>query len=123
MYATGMRVSEVTRVRYRDLDFDRRMIWVWQGKGRSDRVVLLPKSFEPLLRGQASASNPDDYLFPASADPGRHVSPRTVQRVVARAAAIARIGKHVTPHSMRHTYAVHTLENGTDIRFIQMCAS
>ncbi len=50
MYATGMRVSEVVRLRYRDVDFDRRVINVWQGKGRSDRQVMLPKTFAPLLK-------------------------------------------------------------------------
>jgi hypothetical protein len=118
MYATGVRVSEVVKLRYCDLDFDRRIITVWQGKGRSDRQVMLPVSFEPVLKGQASAKDAHDYLFP-SAKPGRYLSPRTVRRVMARAMQIAGIKKKASPHSLRHAFATHLFENNTDIRRIQ----
>ena len=65
MYATGMRVSEVVRLRWRDFDFDRRLVNVWQGKGRTDRQVMLPTTFEPLLRRLADQFTGDDYTFPA----------------------------------------------------------
>ena len=118
MYAAGLRVSEVVRLRFRDVDFDRRLITVWQGKGRTDRQVMLPESFEPVLRGLAAAYEGNDYLFPGVRN-GRHMSPRTAQRVMQRAVAISGIRKRATCHSLRHSFASHMLANGTDIRHIQ----
>lgn len=118
LYALGVRVSEVARLRYRDIDFDRRIVTIWQGKGRTDRQVMLPQSFEPLLRHMAQTGTPEDFLFP-SQKKGRHISPRTIQRVVKQAAKLAGVAKDITPHCLRHAFATHLLENGTDIRFIQ----
>ena len=118
MYATGMRVSEVVRLRYRDVDFDRRVINVWQGKGRTDRQVMLPESFETALSGLTKAHEPDEYLF-AGRRPGRHLSPRSARRAMARAVQIAGISKAAGPHSLRHSFATHLFENNTDIRRIQ----
>lgn len=118
VYATGMRVSEVVRLRYRDLDFDRRLVRVWQGKGRTDRQVMLPATFEPLLRQLAGHFHGEDYLF-AAERPDRHISPRTVQRAMQRAVRIAGIKKLATPHTLRHSFATHSFENGCDIRHIQ----
>lgn len=131
MYATGLRVSEVVRLRWRDFDFDRRTVNVWQGKGRSDRQVMLPECFQSLLARIAQEHRPDDFLFPSEAARSarkspqpieqnkRYLSPRTVLRAVTTTAQIAGIRKHVTPHSLRHAFATHLLEHGTDIRFIQ----
>ena len=66
MYATGVRVSEVARLRWRDIDFDRLTVNVWQGKGRVDRQVMLPVSFQPLLKELSRTFEPDDYIFPGS---------------------------------------------------------
>lgn len=118
MYATGVRVSEVVRLRLSDLDCDRRTVRVWQGKGRKDRQVMLPQSFEPILRARAVGAPPDAFLFPGT-EPGRHLSPRAAQRAMERATAIAGIEKHATCHTLRHSFATHLLESGTDIRFIQ----
>lgn len=118
MYATGMRVSEVVRLRYRDVDFDRRLVNVWQGKGRSDRQVLLPQTFEPLLRQLSANAHGEDFLFPGERR-GRHLSTRTAERVMASAVRIAGIAKRATPHSLRHSFACHTYEAGCDIRRIQ----
>jgi len=122
MYATGMRVSEVVRLRYRDVDFDRRLINVWQGKGRRDRQVMLPKTFAPLLKQSAKYIAREEFLFPGGSE-GRHISPRTAQRAMKRAVKIACIAKPATPHALRHSFACHTFENGCDIRYIQMCTS
>jgi site-specific recombinase XerD len=118
MYATGIRVSEATRLRFHDIDFDRRLINIWQGKGRRDRQVTLPRVFEPWLRQQAQQFSGDAYLFSGTSS-GRHMSIRTAQRIMQRAVRIAHIKKPATPHSLRHTFATHTYENGCDIRHIQ----
>ena len=117
LYATGMRVSEVARLCWRDVDFERRAINVWQGKGRKDRLVLLPRCYESLLRTLAENTKPDDYLFRGQR-PGRHISPRTIRRIMQRTLKIAGIGKAAAPHSLRHSYATHSVENGMDIRFL-----
>jgi site-specific recombinase XerD len=121
MYATGMRVSEVVRVRWRDVDFDRRLINVWQGKGRTDRQVTLPVCFESLLTSLSKGFGAEDFLFPSENGTrrNRHLSPRTAQRVMERAVRIAGIKKKATPHSLRHSFATHSFENGCDIRRIQ----
>ena len=79
------RVSEVVSLRFGDVDEDRRQIRVVQGKGRRDRMVTLPTSLEPILRRLRRMAKPDDWLFPSSEDPRRHLSPRTAQRAMARA--------------------------------------
>jgi site-specific recombinase XerD len=118
MYATGVRVSEVVRLRWRDVDLDRRTINIWQGKGRSDRQVMLPQCYESLLTELSKGFCGEDFLFPGDRR-GRHLSPRTAQRVMQRAVAVAGIKKRATPHSLRHNFATHSFENGCDIRRIR----
>jgi len=123
IYATGMRVSEVVRVRWRDVDFDRRLINVWQGKGRTDRQVTLPTCYEPLLKELSQGFAGEDFLFPSESSRRgsckRHLSPRTAERIMERAVRIAGIKKKATPHSLRHSFATHSYEDGCDIRRIQ----
>ncbi|MDP2345817.1 MAG: tyrosine-type recombinase/integrase [Deltaproteobacteria bacterium] len=119
LYATGMRVSEGVRVRFGDVDVGRRQLRVVQGKGRRDRVVTLPESLTPLLERMGRCSRPTDYLFGSLETPERHVTSRSAQRWMARAAALAHLPTTTTCHSLRHSYATHLLEHGVDIRFIQ----
>lgn len=118
MYATGMRVSEVVRLRYQDIDFDRGLISVWQGKGRTDRSVTLPQSYRPLLAELCEHDEPTSYIFPSDHN-DKHLSVRTVQRIVKRTVELAGIKKKATPHTLRHCFATHSFENGCDIRRIQ----
>lgn len=119
MYATGMRVSEAVRVRFADFDFARRTIRVEQGKGRKDRLVMLPTSFAPLLRHTSKLHPADAYVFASVEDPHRHLTPRTAERAVVRATRLAGVRVHATAHTLRHSFATHLLEAGTDVRFIQ----
>lgn len=120
MYAAGLRNSELCRLKVTDIDFDRQCIAVRQGKGKSDRTVMLPQTFRQHLRSLCENRSPNDFLFPSTQHrANRHISPRTLQRWVKVAVSLAGVAKHITPHSFRHAFATHLLENGTDIRFIQ----
>ena len=116
-YSAGLRVSEVVRLRPQDLDRDRGLIRVRGGKGRKDRYTLLSSSALALVDAYLEAGHPGTWLFPG-ARPGRHLSARSVQKVTAEARARAGITKPVTPHILRHSFATHLLENGTDVRLI-----
>ena len=119
MDATGMRVSEVSRLRAGDIEFDRQVIRVVEGKGRKDRLVMLPHSFHALLRTAVAHLPAAGFLFPSPDEEGRHVSPRTIELAMALTCRLAGIAKPATPHTLRHAFATHLLESGTDIRFIQ----
>lgn len=119
MYATGVRVGEVVGLRWRDVDFTRQTIAVVEGKGRKDRVVMLPRSFAPMLHTLARMAPADGFVFPSPEDAARHLSPRTAERAMERAVRLAQIKKLATCHTLRHSFATHLLENGTDVRFIQ----
>lgn len=119
-YAAGLRVSEVVRLRWEDLDFERGTIHIHQGKGHKDRLVMLPTSFKPVLAKFSELNAHRGYLFPSEGSrKGRHLSPRTAQRAMGNAVKLAGITKPATCHSLRHSFATHLLEHGTDIRFIQ----
>lgn len=125
MYATGMRVSEVVRVQWRDIDLDRNLVYIRDGKGGVDRQVRLPESYRGLFAEHRAARDGEEYLFPSqgnrrgAGNSTRHLSPRTVQRAMASTLRLAGIAKAATPHSLRHSFATHTFEDGFDIRNIQ----
>lgn len=119
LYSAGLRVSEAARLKVSDVDGERGQIHVRQGKGRKDRFVMLSPVVLDVLRGYARLERPDEWLFPAGHRRDRHISTRTIQRVVSAAAKRAGLAKKVTPHILRHSFATHLLEVGTDLRFIQ----
>ena len=118
-YACGVRVSEVVSLRVSDIDSDRMMVRVEQGKGRKDRYVPLAKRLLVVLREYWKAARPDGYLFPGR-KPGRPLSETTVWRNCKRAAKEAGLKKNIYTHTLRHSFATHHLENGTDLRTIQV---
>jgi site-specific recombinase XerD len=118
-YAAGLRVSEVTRLRASDIDGARMVIRVRSGKGRKDRYVMLSPRLLEILRAYWKAARPDDFLFPGAA-PDRPLTTGSVRKVCSRACAAAGLGKHVTVHTLRHSFATHLLESGTDLRTIQV---
>src|SRR3989339_1291556 len=117
LYATGVRVSELTHIKMRDIDLDRMMLRVFQGKGKKDRMTILPLSLKDVLKNQQRLKRPDDYLFTNRR--GSKLTEATIQKIVAQAAQKAGVSKTVSPHTLRHSFATHLLENGTDIRYIQ----
>lgn len=117
-YSAGLRVSEVVRLRLDDLDRDRGVILVRGGKGRKDRCTLLSDTALTLVDAYLEGVRPERWLFPGS-HPGRHLSARSVQKVTAAARIRAGITKPLTPHILRHSFATHLLEGGTDVRLIQ----
>jgi len=118
-YAAGLRVSEVTQLRVPDIDSARRVIRVRQGKGRKDRYVMLSPRLLEVLRTYWKAVRPHDFLFPG-ADPQRPISTASVRQACYRARLLAGMGKPVTVHTLRHSFATHLLEAGTDLRTIQV---
>ncbi|TVR66883.1 MAG: integrase [Gemmatimonadales bacterium] len=120
LYSTGMRVGELVRMRRGDVDRDRRMVRVRQGKGAKDRYTLLSdRAVDALDRHlEYRRGTGDDWLFPGGR-PGRPLTARSVQKTVARIGERAGVQKKVTPHVLRHSFATHLLETGTDIRYIQ----
>src|SRR5205807_551937 len=124
-YATGLRASEVVSLKLTDIDSDRMIIRVEQGKGKKDRYVILSPNLLELLRewwrvarkkGWMSPRQP--WLFPGYR--GQHTSARQLHRIVRLAAGRAGITKRVGVHTLRHSFATHLLEQKTDIRVIQV---
>lgn len=118
MYAGGLRVSEATHLRVTDIDSQRMVIRVVQGKGRKDRYVMLSTELLKILRDYWRAYRPSEWLFPGP-DPQKPIARESVYKVIAKAAQVATPTKRVSPHSLRHACATHLLERGTNIRVIQ----
>lgn len=117
MYAGGLRVSEVTHLRVTDIDGQRMVIRIEQGKGRQDRYVMLSPHLHRVLQEYGRTRRPTTWLFPGPT--GRPLTRESVNRVFHQAQRRARITKHVYPYSLRHACATHLLEQGTNIRAIQ----
>jgi site-specific recombinase XerD len=118
LYSAGLRVSEVVRLRIGDLDLDRGLLRVRRGKGNKDRYSLLAARAVEAIRLYLAAYPSNDWLFPGARS-GRPLTARSVQRVVKRAALAAGLSKDVTTHTLRHSFATHLLEGGTNLRIIQ----
>jgi integrase/recombinase XerD len=119
MYAAGLRRAEVARLRVSDIDSQRMTITIHQGKGQQDRVVMLSPVLLEVLRQYWRYCHPKQWLFPG-AKPGQPISNNDVFAVFHHAVRRAGITKPVSPHSLRHSFATHMLEAGTDLRTIQM---
>lgn len=118
IYSSGLRVGEVVRLKAGDIDSDRMLLRVKQGKGRKDRYTLLSENCLKQVRRYYKLYKPEDWLFPGAKE-GSHLTERTVQRVFKQACKKANINKDVSVHSLRHSFATHLLEHGTDLRYIQ----
>jgi integrase/recombinase XerD len=118
-YAAGLRISEAVRLKATAIDSRRMVIRVEQGKGQKDRYVMLSVKLLEILRSYWKAVHPKDWLFPGGY-PGRPITKDAVEEACKKAHAASGLTKPVTPHSLRHAFAVHLLESGTDVRTIQL---
>jgi len=117
-YGAGLRVSEVVALKVSDIDSKRMLIRVEQGKGGKDRYVMLSPQLLELLRAWYKEARPLGWLFPGR-DPLRPITTRQLTRACHEAAQAAGIEKRVSPHTLRHSFATHLLEQNVDIRVIQ----
>ena len=116
-YGMGLRLSEIINIKIKDIDSQNMQVFIERAKGKKDRYVNLPQSILEQLRQYYKEYRPKKYLF--EGQDGGQYNKRSLQNVFKNALSKAGINKNVGIHSLRHSYATHLLENGTDIRFIQ----
>jgi site-specific recombinase XerD len=125
MYSSGLRVSEVVDLKVCDLDLESRLLTVRQSKGNKDRTTVISDKMIDVLRKYLASKDGGDLVFESDFGPstslgtGSGLTTRTVQSIFHEALKKTRIKKDATCHSLRHSFATHLLENGTDIRYIQ----
>jgi site-specific recombinase XerD len=117
-YSAGMRVGEVVKLKIEDIDFQRKLIHIHGAKGRKDRYTILSDKASATLKEYLKDYKPDNWLF-ASANPKKYITIRTAQAIFEHSCERAGIHKEVSIHSLRHSFATHLLESGTDLRYIQ----
>jgi integrase/recombinase XerD len=118
-YAAGLRISEAVRLTSAAIDSQRMVLRIEQGKGQKDRYVMLSPKLLEMLRDWWRVSRPKHWLFPGDR-PDHPITRHAVERECQQAHRRCRIPKPITPHSLRHAFAVHLLEAGTDVRTIQL---
>lgn len=116
LYSSGLRVSELVNLKVGDIELDERIGWVRSGKGRKDRMFILPNALIEDLKRHFSGKKDTDYIFSGYKE---RMSARNVQKIVSSAAENAGLSKHVHVHTLRHSFATHLLEAGEGIRKIQ----
>jgi site-specific recombinase XerD len=117
-YATGLRAAEIVHLKVEDIDSQRMLVHVRGGKGRKDRLVMLSPRLLDLLREYWRKDRPRTWLFPGD-KPGEPLTTRAIQHLCESTSRRAKLGKHITPHTLRHSFATHLLEDGVDVRTIQ----
>lgn len=117
IYSCGLRLSEVIHLKIKDVDSQRMLLRIEQAKGNKDRYVPLSKKLLFLLREYYTQNRPQVYLFNGQSN--QEYSPRSIQNIFKKALRSAGIQKNATVHTLRHSFATHLLEQGTDIRIIQ----
>ena len=118
-YAAGLRLSEVVALKIDAIDSQRMLIRVENGKGGKDRNAMLSVQLLRILRSYWRRARPRGWLFPGR-NPERPINPKMLAVACQAACEAAGLSKHVTVHTLRHSFATHLLENGTDLRIIQV---
>lgn len=119
IYSAGLRISEAVHLKVHDIDGDRQTIRVRQAKGKKDRYTVLSQAANELLKQYISKERPHSWLFPGGTEKNQPLTTRTIQHVFEKAKQKAGILKPATVHILRHSFATHLLEAGTDLRYIQ----
>ena len=114
LYSAGLRLSELINLKWRDIDFERNLIHIKSAKGRKDRVTILSPKVKKDLK--ILSLNQEGFVFVSNRN--KKYTSSSIQKIVSSSAVKAGIWKKVTPHTLRHSFATHLLENGTDIRYI-----
>jgi len=119
MYGTGMRVNELVNLKVKDFDFEGNYGWVRQGKGRKDRLFILPLRLKEKIQELINSLKLDseDWLFTGQS--GNHYSVSSIQMIVKKARKVAGIEKNVHPHTFRHSFATHVIQNGYALMELQ----
>lgn len=117
LYSSGLRMSELLKLRWRDFDEDRMQLFVDGGKGRKDRFTLLSATALGYVKHYMTLYHPINFLI--EGPPGKQYSPRSVNNIIHRSAFLAGINKRVSAHTLRHSFATHLLEHRVDLRYIQ----
>jgi integrase/recombinase XerD len=118
IYACGLRRSELLNLTLKDIHSDRNLLFIRQSKGKKDRVVPISMKLIAMLRDYYKAFKPKTWLFEGQLA-GEKYSERSIQLVLNQSVSKAKINKQVSLHWLRHSYATHLLESGTDLRYIQ----
>ena len=118
IYSAGLRISELINLELKAIDIDRRQSLIKNSKGRRDRNVILAESIIPLIINYLNSYNPKRYFVEGLVE-GEKYAPESVRGFLKQSVQAAKITKRVTPHTLRHSYATHLLENGIDLRYIQ----
>lgn len=118
LYSSGLRLNEMLSLKLEDIYWDRNQLFVRGGKGKKDRTVMLSETLKGLLTMYFDKYQPKVYLFNGQ-DGESPYSSTSVQQIVKKAAHVANIRRRVTPHVLRHCFATHLMESGTDVRYIQ----
>jgi integrase/recombinase XerD len=116
-YACGLRVSEVVVLRVADLDIDELVVHIKAAKGKKDRISVLPEKLRNDLRNVIAGKNAGDFVF--ASNRGGKLTTTSMQKMFRQSLAKSGVGKPATFHSLRHSFATHLLENGTDVRYVQ----
>ncbi|PZD79375.1 tyrosine-type recombinase/integrase [Mesonia sp. K7] len=117
LYSSGLRIGELLSLKVNAIDIDRKQLFINHAKGRKDRTVMLAESILPLLYNYVRSYQPTDFLFEGKN--GSSYSAVTVRKFLRDSCVKAKITKRVTPHTLRHSFATHMLEDGVDLRYIQ----
>ncbi len=116
-YGAGLRVSEIVNLKILDLDLEQLTIHLKQAKGNKDRITIFPKKLLADIQNLTAGKKNNDFIF--ASERGGKLTTRTAQQVFKHALQKTKIKKPATFHSLRHSFATHLLENGTDIRYVQ----
>ncbi len=116
-YAAGLRVSEVINLKVKDIDLEELIIHIKNAKGKKDRITVFPEKLKNNIQNLIVGKNNNDFIFESNR--GGKLTTASLQKVFHRALEKTEIKKEATFHSLRHSFATHLLENGTDVRYVQ----